>query len=355
MTNLFAKASVVLSLMSFNLQAASPVFAQTGKAETAVADIALSQKENRLQGLIEGAKKEGALNVYYSSGDVTLAIDAFTQKYGIKVNGWKANSEKVLQRVVNEARAGRLEVDLIQNNGPEMEALHREKLLQQVNSPHHGDMVPGALRPHKEWVGTKIDIYTQAYNTEKVKKEELPKTYKDLLDPKWKGRLGVEADDHAWFATLVQELGQEKGVKLFQEIVDSNGMSVRKGHSLLTNLTVSGEVPLSLSNYNYRVEQQKKKGAPIDGFVMSPAVGAFTGVGVLKKAPHPHAALLFYDFMLTEGQEILLKRFHVPTNNKIDTPLNKLPLKFIDPALSLDLNDKWIELYEKTVTKRMKY
>jgi iron(III) transport system substrate-binding protein len=236
-----------------------------------------------------------------------------------------------------------------------MEALHREQLLQQVRSPAHGDIMPQAIPTHKEWVGSTLDIFVQAYNTNKVKKEELPKSYQDLLDPKWKGRLGIEGEDQHWFALLVQELGQEKGTKLFKDIVDANGISVRKGHSLLANLVASGEVPLGLTLYNYAPEQLKQKGAPIQSFIIPPAIAQFRAVGLLKKAPHPHAAMLWYDFMLSEeGQQILTKRFNIPTSKMIDTPEKSLPLKFIDPAQFLDMNEKWVKAYEEAVTKRVK-
>lgn len=320
----------------------------------ATAEIALSQDKTREQSLIDGARKEGELEIYNSIGDMDGVIDAFSKKYGIKVRSWKSNSENVLRRVLTEAENGRAEVDVVVNNGPEMEALHREKLLQKVNSPAQADLIPQAVPAHKEWVGTTIDVYVQGYNTNQYKKEDLPRAWQDLLDPKWKGKLGVEADDQAWFATLVQNIGQDKAVPLFKQIVDANGMSIRKGHAMLTNLTVAGEVPISLSNYNYRLDQQKHKGAPIDYFIIPPAIAGIPGIGVMKKTAHPYAALLFYDFTLTEGQSILLKRFHIPTNRKIETEWSKVPMKFIDSAQSLDNNEQRIRLYEETVTKRVK-
>lgn len=351
MNNSIVKVCVALLLLSISFHTAIPAVAQS-KAESSVAEIALYQGENRIQRLIEGAKKEGELTAYVVAPDIALVTDAFTNKYGIKAKTWRAGSENVLRRVLTEARGGRFDVDIMENNPLEMEALHREKMLQQVNSPYHGDLMPQAVPRHKEWVAGSIAVFVQAYNTDKVKKKDLPKSYQDLLDPKWKGRLGIDGGDHAWFATLVRELGQEKGTRLFKDIVDTNGISVRKGHSLLTQMVVSGEVPLGLTIYNNRPVQLKQKGAPIDWFIIPPTIAQFRAMGLLRKAPHPHAAMLFYDFMLSEAQEILSKQYYVPTSNKFNTPLTKLPLTFIDPALSLDLNDKWIKDYEETVTKR---
>ena len=352
----FARACVTLLVLSSNVLIAIPAFAQSKKVESTVAEIALSQGEDRLQRLIEGAKKEGVLTVYGAmpTKDLQALVDAFTKKYGIKANIWRSSSENVVQRIVTEARGGRFDVDFLQNNAPAMAALQREQLLQQVNSPYHSDLIPQAIPAHKEWAGLYVLAFIQAYNTNQVKKDELPKTYKDLLDPKWKGRLGIEADDEHWFAYVLQELGREKGIKLFKDIVDANGISVRKGHTLLANLVASGEVPLSLTVYSYMAAQLKRTGAPVDWFVIPPAIAQFTSIGLLRKAPHPHAAMLFYDFMLGEGQQILFKSNYVPTSTKIDTPLNKLPMKFIDPVLFLDMNDKWLQTFNDVFVKRTK-
>jgi iron(III) transport system substrate-binding protein len=342
-------ASLLLSL-----SAAVPALAQSQKAQATVAEIARYQGPDRLQRLVDGAKKEGGLTYYQSRSDIGPALDAFTKKYGIKVESWRASGETVLQKILSESRAGRWNVDIVETGEPQLEALRREKLLQPVNSPFHGELMSQAVPPHKEWAATTFDIFVAAYNTDKVKREDLPKTYHDLLDPKWRGLLGVEAEDHPWFATLMQLLGEEKGRRLFRDIVASNGMSVRKGHTLLANLVGSGEIPLGLTVYNYSPEQMRQKGVPIDSFVIPPAVGKFVSIGLLKNAPRPHAALLFYDFMLYEGQQILAKRHYIATNDKIGHPLKKLPVTFIDPALSIDMNDKWVATYEGIFMKKTK-
>src|SRR6266508_3758409 len=220
----------------------------------------------------------------------------------------------------------------------------------QVAAPRRPDRA-GDTPPRR--VGrTRLNVFVQAYNTKAVKKEELPKTWEDLLDPKWKGRLGIEQEDSDWLAGMFDEIGEAKGTKLFKEIVARNGMSVRKGHTLLAQLVVSGEVPLALTVYNYKAEQFKGKGAPIDWFSIGTAIARPNGVGVARRAPHPHAAVLFYDFEISEeGQKILAQRDFVPTNRKIDTPLNKLPLKFVDARVTLDEYDKWAKLYEEIFGK----
>ncbi len=328
---------------------ALPIWAQTRDASGSAA-IATYAGADRMQRLSEGARKERTVTVYTSApvDDMAVLIGAFEKKYGIKVRLWRASSENVLQRALAEARAGRFEADIFETNGPEMESMHREKLLQEVKSTHLDDLIPVAILPHREWIATRLNIFSGAYNTKLVKKEELPRTYGELLNPKWKGKLGVESEDLDWFAGVVDELGEAKGVKLFRDIVAANGVSVRKGHTLLTNLVASGEVPVALTVYNYKVEQLKNRGAPIDWFVIPPAIARPNGVGLARRAPHPNSGVLFFEFMLSDAQDLLRKRDYVPTSRKVDTPLNKIPLKFVDPRVVLDEHAKWAGLYEET-------
>ncbi|HET7402208.1 MAG TPA: ABC transporter substrate-binding protein, partial [Usitatibacter sp.] len=157
----------------------------------------------------ECARKEGEVMVYHSTQleDLKPVFDAFTAKYGVKVTDWRSSSENVVQRVISEARANKNVVDLIENNSPEQEALRREKLLRRMESPHFADMRPGTLGAHHEYATSTMDVFVQAYNTEKVKREELPKTFEDLADTRWKGRLGIEAEDQAWFGTYLRLVG----------------------------------------------------------------------------------------------------------------------------------------------------
>ena len=334
----------------------SPVLAQTNRNTPAITDIALYQGADRQQRLVDGAKKERELNLYSSLTVEDLAAIAagFEKKYGIKVKYWRASSEKVVQRIVTEAQGGRFDFDVVETNGPEMESLHREKLLQEIKSPYQSDLLPQAIMPHKEWVGTRLNMFVHIYNTNLVKKEELPKTYQDLLDPRWKGRLGIEAEDFDWFAGVVQELGEEKALKLFRDIVATNGLSVRKGHTLLAGLVASGEVPFALTVYRHNAEKLKKKGAPVDWYAIPPAITRANGMGASRNPPHPNAAVLFYDYMISDGQELLFKGENLPSSKKIDTGLSKLQLKFVDPKVILDESNKWEKLYAEIITKQSK-
>jgi iron(III) transport system substrate-binding protein len=280
-------------------------------------------------------------------------VAGFEKKYGLKTTTWRAGSEKVLQRAVTEARGNRHTVDIIETNGPEMESMSREKILVAVKSPNLAQIIPQAIRPHGEWVGTRLNVFVQAYNTTLVKKEEVPKSWDDLLHPRWKGRLGIEAEDQDWLSGVVAELGEAKGIKLFKDIVAANGMSVRKGHTLLTQLVVSGEIPFALTVYSYKAEQLKDKGAPIQWLSIGTPIARVNGVGMARAAPNPHSAVLFYDYEISEeGQKILAGRDFVPTSSKVESPLGKTPLRFVDSRLMLDEYEKWTKLYEEIFAPR---
>ena len=321
-----------------------------------VAQIAAYAGADRQRRLVEGARAEGGvLNLYTSLTveDMGALNSAFEAKHGVRIRMWRAASDKVLQRVVTEARAGRHEVDIVETNAPPLESLHREGLLQAVRSPVHDALIAAALPAHREWAGSRLNVFVQAYNTQAIRREDLPRAYADLLDPKWKGKLGIESSDEDWFAVVLASLGEEKGLDLFRRIVATNGVSVRKGHTLLTNLVASGEVPLALTVYNFTAEQLKRKGAPFDWFVIPPAVARANGLALARRAPHPHAALLYYDFILgNEGQAMLVGRGFMPASRKLKGPLPLESLRVVDPAMILDEEAKWTKLYESVFANR---
>jgi iron(III) transport system substrate-binding protein len=334
---------------------ASPANAQAANSElAAIANYSGADRDPRI---LAGAKKEGVVSVYTSEtvDDLAALTAAFQSKYGVRVNVWRGSAENILQRAVVEARGGRFDVDAIETGATTMESLQREQLLQQVSSPAFADLKPEAIRPHHEWVGTRYNVFVAAYNTDVVNKADLPKSYDDLTQPKWKGKLGIEAESSDWFGTLITALGEDRGLALFHKIAATNGISARKGHTLLANLVISGEVPLAISTYLYKVAQLKSRGAPLDWVAIPPVVARFEGVGVARRAPHPYAAMAYLDFMLTDAQAILAKRHFAPASAKVSvSPDDALPVGmqpiFLDPAKALDQRQKWTKYYHDIMT-----
>jgi len=318
---------------------------------SAVAQVDTSDPE-RLARLVAAARQEGSVTVYSSAAneDLSALTAAFERKYGVKVRTWRASSENIVQRAVTEARGGRFDADVIETGAIAMESMQREKLLHEVKTDALSELLPAAIRPHREWIGTRFNVFTAAYNTGLIGKDALPKSYDDLVDRRWRGKLAVEADDSDWFGAVVSALGEERGLALFRDIVARNGLSVRKGHTLLASLVVSGEVPFALTTYAYKVEQLRKSGAPIEWFVLPPGVGRFEGAGVARRAPHPSSAALFFEFMLTDAQDILRARNYFVASRETKALPSGVSVIFLDPAKALDEGRKWSKLYRDIIS-----
>jgi iron(III) transport system substrate-binding protein len=328
----------------------SPAMAQNAK----VVEAANYAGADRTQKLFEAAKKEGVINLYTSQTvqDMTLLKTAFEAKYpGVKINMWRSSSEDIVHRSVTEYGAKRYEVDAFETDQSGLEALHREKLLQAIKSPVIADLVPQAAAP-KEWLGTRLQIITAAVNTKSIPQAEWPKTYEDLLDPKWKGKIAVEAGDADWFATVVESMGEAKGLKLFRDISEKNGFQVRKGHTLLANLIAAGEVPFAVTTYMFRVRQLNKSGAPVAPVLLEPAVARVNGIGLAANAPHPNATILFMDWLLSDGQEILSNHEFFSTNKKYSQTPPGLEILYVNAAEQIDQGEKWEKLFNEIVLKK---
>ena len=302
------------------------------------------------------AKKQGQVVVYTSLNlkDSVPLTEVFEKRTGIKVQLWRASSEKVLQRAVTEARAGRFACDILETNGPEMEAMYREKLLDSFVSPHFRDLPPAAFPRHRHYVADRFNFFTIGYNTNLVKPDEVPKSYEDLAHPRWAGRVGIEASDVDWFAAMVKWMGEQKGLAFFRKLAEQKPQ-VRTGHTLMAELVASGEIPLVATIYNHNVERLAVRGAPVKWKALTPTFGRPNAIGVCKRAPHPHAALAFADFMLSkEGQTILKERNRVPASLSVDTHLNKFPFEMIDPIITLDENDRWEKIWSELFLKGQK-
>jgi iron(III) transport system substrate-binding protein len=286
--------------------------------------------------------------------DSAPIAEAFEKKYGIKVSLWRASGEKVVQRALTEARAGRFTPDVIETDGIEMEILAREKLLTEFFSPAFNDIPPTAFPPHRQYVADRFNFFVIAYNTNLVKPNDIPAAYQDLLQPRWAGKIGIEAGDTDWFGALVKSMGEKEGLAYFRKLAESRPQ-IRTGHTLMSELVAAGEIPIAAAVYNHAVERLATNGAPIRWKALAPTFGRAGAVAVARNAPHPHAALLFADFILSrQGQELIKQRNRVPSSAAVDSPLNKFPYQMIDPAIVLDESDKWEKLWADLFLKGQK-
>src|SRR5258706_3540586 len=327
-----------------------------------VLKVAAYKGGHRADRLLAGAKKEGELMLYSSltPEDQIRFREDFKRRTGVTLNFWRGSQTNILQRLLTETRGGRFEFDAVETNSPQLEALAREKLLQKMNSPYVNDvLIPETVPAHGEWIPERLHLLVYAYNTNALKRADLPKTWNDLLDPKWKKRFGMEATNVEWFASLVEAMGEKQGLERFRRLGE-NGVAVRTGHTHSTGRVIAGEIPLVLGVFSHDVDRMKVKNAPIDWFVLPPAVVLPSSVAVSRRATHPHAAALFYDYMLTDGQKFYTEVYRVPANKNYDTHVRRLvrerhPIKVVNAHEAIDDYDKWHALYKKLIVDRSQH
>lgn len=330
--------------------------AQGGAPDSPNRALYMYQGADRDAKLLAAAKKEGQFTMYTSLNlkDSVPITEAFEKKTGVKVELWRASSEKVLQRGITEARAGRFAADVFETNGPEMEALYREKLMEEFYSPNFRDLPASAFPKHRHYVADRFNFFTIGYNTDLVKPEEVPNSYEELVLPRWVGRVGIEGGDVDWFGAMVKFMGEDKGLAFFRKLAQSRPQ-IRTGHTLMAELVASGEIPLAATIYNHNIERLAVKGAPVKWKAINPTFGRPNAIGLARRAPHPNAALLFADFMLSkEGQTLIKERNRVPASLSVDTRLNKFPFRMIDPVITLDEFDRWEKLWTDLFLKGQK-
>ena len=314
----------------------------------------LQRAADRDQRLRDGARREGTVVLYTSlappeSGPLT---QAFEKKHGVKVELWRANSEKVTQRTVTEARGRRHVVDVIETIGTDLERMAREKIFAEFHSPHIADLLPSAIPAHRAWMPDRLSYLGVAYNTRLVRQADLPKTLEGFADARWKGKVGIESSDVVWLAGIVKAWGRERGMKFMQALADMKP-DVRTGHTLLTQLVSAGEIPVGLTVYSSGVTSAKRAGAPIEWTPIEPVIAQPLGLALARNAPHPHAALLFADYVLSsEGQELFHALGRPPASQKVKSALGNFDAVMMDPGIELDENAAWEKIWNALFLNR---
>jgi iron(III) transport system substrate-binding protein len=322
-------------------------------AQTAAPDIYRYQGADRAERLAAEARKEGTLTFYTSMATTESGplAQAFEKKYGVKVQLWRALSENVLQRALTEARGGRRSLDVVETNAPEIDALAQEGVVAEFVSPHFADLPPWALPPHRRWASDRANLLVAGFNTAKVKREELPASVEGFADPKWKGKLSLEATDSDWLYGVSKFMGEDKARDFFRALAALKP-EMRKGHILVAQLVAAGELTLCLTAYSGNVESIKAKGGPIDWAAIEPLIGRPQALALAKNAPHPHAALLFVDFLLSaEGQKLLADMGRTPASRTQKTLLDTHKFVMVDPFKWADEAPKWERTWNELFLK----
>ena len=299
------------------------------------------------QQLIKGAEQEGKV-VYYTTMSVQETdriLREFKKKYPqITTESFRITKERLLTRLLAEDSANRTGADVVSVNDMVMELLRLRGILGKYDNPEAAAYGAGFKERSGYWTGLYGPTAVIVYNSKMVKPEDVPRTYDDLLQPRWKGKMGMDGSKWEWFAAQLQIMGQEKGMAFMKKLA-SQDLQFRTGITLLTQLTAAGEFPLIVYGYAHSAEEFLSRGAPIGWTPIQPIFMNLVGVGLTAKAPHPNAARLLGEFLTSrEGQSIISSMHRVPVRPNVpaDPPRLTQGLNFF--ALKPETAENYLEL-----------
>jgi ABC-type Fe3+ transport system substrate-binding protein len=358
--------SIWVAAVVFAIMVAAAI-APPQSVAASVEDVAMMKSADRQKILIEGAKKEGKLMWY-----TTLIVDqvvrpvkeAFEKEYPfIQIEFYRGNAENLVRRMLAEYQAKRYDVDLIDGTvSPVM--VQRAGLLQRFYSPFFAEY-PAELKDSQGfWGSTNLYFLTPGYNTRMVKLNELPKTYQDLLNPRWKGQMMWSTSRGSgapiFIGNVLISMGQEAGKAYLQKLKGQNIAKSTASNRQILDLTIAGEFPIALHIFNHHAYISKTAGAPVDWYAIEPVTATIQTIALAKSTPHPHTAMLLLDFVLSEkGQKVFQQSNYLPSHPKV--PAKQADLKpgggrfskalYMTPDLQFDKGNEWVDYFQNQFLK----
>ena len=308
------------------------------------------------QDLIEGAKREGELVLYASLTleEANVLLPKFEAKYPfLKVQFARAGSERLLTRVLTEARAKKSFADVVQTVEFSMHTLKVKGVLGRYN-PVDGGVYPKDFKEDDFWTTFYYHPYVVAYNKNLLRQSNLPKTYQDLLNPAWKNKMMMEGTKVDWFAGMLQIMGREKGLQYMRDLAKQQIVQ-RTGHTLIAQLVAAGEAVFDINIPIASVNRLRDAGAPIDWIALGPVPAIMIGVGIAGQPLHPNAARLYVDFVLSKEGQAIMRGFHrlsARTDLAQEQAVSMKDLRIVpvNPNLA-DQIDEYAKLLRETFSK----
>lgn len=305
-------------------------------------------RTNKLRELAE--KEGGLLDVYSSLGGpiIHTLADDFGDRYDIDVAVYRADGDTIVARVLEEERAGFRGVDVIGINGLAMTVLNDEGLLEPYRSPAERNLIQGVA--YDGWTAASASVFGVTWNTKLVPPSERPRSWEDLADPRWKGQLGLEASDLDWYKTLRDYWIEEEGKSASEadRLFDAIGRNaiVVHGHTVTAQLHAAGEFKIAV-NYLSTADRLAREGAPLGWRPpVEPLVPQAQGIAPTRDARHPAAALLFIDYMLGKGQDILAEDRRDPVRKDLVQARTAKRIVIDFDALAAE-QKRWTTAYER--------
>jgi len=289
-----------------------------------------------------GGEREVVWYTAMNTPDSAPLRKRFLEKYpDVNLTILRQPGEKIRTRILTETRAGKFFWDVVSFNHLDMDALAQEGLLAAYSSPETRSGFPGgAVDPEGRWAAIYVRQYVIGYNTRSVPAHEAPKSWEDLLAPRWKEKFAMDESDVEWYAAMLDYLGAEKGSAFMRSLAQQNPQ-FRRGHSLLAKLLIAGDFPLALV-HAAEMDEARRAGAPVDWVrTLDPVITSPSQVAVSARAPHPKGARLLVDLLLsTEGQALIRDRGRVPSRNDLARGQASIALKehYVNPRLAREVD-----------------
>jgi iron(III) transport system substrate-binding protein len=344
------------SLAAILVAVVLPALVQAQNREAALAAIIKLPAPERQARLVEGAKKESGL-VWYSSTTAEDAL-ALTKKFNeqhpsIQIQHFRSSSEKLLERILAESRANAFKADILTLPELELSIMIKRKLLVRYEGLENSLYPAESKDPNGYWTGLYTSAWVAAYNTKLVSKDAAPKTYKDLLNPKWKGAIAMDTEPYNWFVVSLRFLERRDGREAafdYMRRLAAQQMQWRKGHSLIGQLMSAGEFPIASELQVHTVERAKAQGAPVEWTVLDGVIPiSKVAAGITSTGANVYTSALFYDFLLSRpGMETIRASRRIPTRPDVTAPYLK-PYKLLPFEQSvMDDFDKYVTLFRET-------
>jgi len=286
-------------------------------------------------------------------------VEGFNQKYPyVKVDNYRADSADMIQRISNEYQARRYEVDVIDGTSTPP-AIKAAGWMEKYDSPAAA-AYPSEMRdPEGYWNTSNLYFMTPGINTRLLSKDEAPKTYEDLLNPRWRGQMGWSTSAGAGAPTFVgnilQTMGQDRGMAYLEQLSKQGVRNLNVSGRAVLDQVIAGEFPISLMIFNHHTVISAQQGAPSDWIAMEPVPALLNTIGLAKYAPHPYAAMLFLDYILSEdGQRVLQQVDYLPSHPNVPAKVPTLKpeqggfkVNFISPEDQMKNENEWNQIFRR--------
>jgi ABC-type Fe3+ transport system substrate-binding protein len=311
--------------------------------------------------LIAAAKKEGEV-VWYTTQIIAQLVRpmsaAFEKTYGIKVRSTRANSTELSVKIINESQAGKPQSDVFDGTSTVVVLKKEGYVLKWLPDP--AKAYPAQYKDLEGyWVANNLYFLTPGFNTGLIPKGTEPRTYEDLLDPRWRGKMAwstspTSSGGPGFIGTVLTEMGEDKGMAYLRELAKQKVVNVGSAAREVLDQVIAGEYLIGLQIFNHHTVISAKKGAPVDWIRMEPVTGTLSVLSVHKDAPHPNAAKLLADFIISpQGQQIFRAAEYLPADPAVPalTPSleaegGKFRARFFTPEQTEDKMPEWKKVYD---------